>query len=223
MVGGGGGENTVLWQVGWWGGGCRGEGTWNTFLWKVGCRLGGGGGTWNTVLWKVGCSLGWVGGGDTWNTVLWNVGWGCAHKPCVCVFPQTHELYWPSRCLCVCVCVCACVCMVCVCMVCVQVLFPLLENVKKFSSSASTTRDERATGNILIHHTRDTAEKQWAETRVLSLAGVARTFNSKRRVLQHLGQWVGSHPGQWVGSHLGQWVGSHPGQWVGSHLGQWVG
>ena len=97
--------------------------------------------------------------------------------------------------------------MVCVCMVCVQVLFPLLENVKKFSSSASTTRDERATGNILIHHTRDTAEKQWAETRVLSLAGVARTFNSKRRVLQHLGQWVGSHPGQWVGSHLGQWVG----------------
>jgi len=48
-------------------------------------------------------------------------------------------------------------------------------------------------GNILIHHTRDTAEKQWAETRVLSLAGVARTFNSKRRVLQHLGQWVGSH------------------------------
>ena len=70
----------------------------------------------------------------------------------------------------------------------VQVLFPLLENVKKFSSSASTTRDEQATGNILIHHSRDTAEKQWAETRVLSLAGVARTFNAKRRVLQHLGE-----------------------------------
>ncbi|PVD25080.1 hypothetical protein C0Q70_15578 [Pomacea canaliculata] len=70
-----------------------------------------------------------------------------------------------------------------------QVLFPLLENVKKLSSSASTTRDELATGNILIHHSRDTAEKQWAETRVLSLAGVARTFNAKRRVLQQLGDF----------------------------------
>lgn len=70
-----------------------------------------------------------------------------------------------------------------------KVLFPLLENVQKFSSSASTTRDELATGNILIHHSRDTAEKQWAETRVLSLAGVARTFNAMRRMLQHLGDF----------------------------------
>ena len=43
-------------------------------------------------------------------------------------------------------------------------------------------------GNILIHHSRDTAEKQWAETRVLTLAGVARVFNTKRRILQHLGE-----------------------------------
>ncbi|GFR78543.1 MON2-like protein [Elysia marginata] len=68
-----------------------------------------------------------------------------------------------------------------------QVLFPLLENVQKHSSSASTTRDKESTGNILIHHSRDTAEKQWAETRVLSLAGVARTFNAKRKMLQGLG------------------------------------
>ncbi|XP_076468992.1 protein MON2 homolog [Babylonia areolata] len=70
-----------------------------------------------------------------------------------------------------------------------KVLFPLLERVKKLSSSASTSRDEVTTGNILIHHSRDTAEKQWAETRVLSLAGVARTFNAKRRVLQQLGDF----------------------------------
>ncbi|KAH9494503.1 Endocytosis and vacuole integrity protein [Bulinus truncatus] len=70
-----------------------------------------------------------------------------------------------------------------------QVLFPLLENVQKFSSSASTIRDKESTGNILIHHSRDTAEKQWAETRVLSLAGVARTFNSKRKMLQGLGDF----------------------------------
>ncbi|XP_059169708.1 protein MON2 homolog [Physella acuta] len=70
-----------------------------------------------------------------------------------------------------------------------QVLFPLLENVQKFSSSASTIRDKESTGNILIHHSRDTAEKQWAETRVLSLAGVARTFNAKRKMLQGLGDF----------------------------------
>ncbi|CAG5125832.1 unnamed protein product, partial [Candidula unifasciata] len=70
-----------------------------------------------------------------------------------------------------------------------QVLFPLLENVQKYSSSASTTRDKESTGNILIHHSRDTAEKQWAETRVLSLAGVARTFNAKRKMLQGLGDF----------------------------------
>ncbi|KAK3745647.1 hypothetical protein RRG08_015435 [Elysia crispata] len=70
-----------------------------------------------------------------------------------------------------------------------QVLFPLLENVQKHSSSASTTRDKESTGNILIHHSRDTAEKQWAETRVLSLAGVARTFNAKRKMLQGLGDF----------------------------------
>ncbi|ESO95637.1 hypothetical protein LOTGIDRAFT_188347 [Lottia gigantea] len=70
-----------------------------------------------------------------------------------------------------------------------QVLFPLLENVQSLSSSASSTKDEQTTGNILIHHSRDTAEKQWAETRVLSLAGVARTFNSKRKILQQIGDF----------------------------------
>lgn len=35
-----------------------------------------------------------------------------------------------------------------------------------------------------MHHSRDTAEKQWAETRVLTLAGVARTFTAQRKILQ---------------------------------------
>ncbi|XP_063438367.1 protein MON2 homolog isoform X1 [Mytilus trossulus] len=70
-----------------------------------------------------------------------------------------------------------------------QVLFPLLADVQKLSSQASNVRDDAATGNILIHHSRDTAEKQWAETRVLTLAGVARTFNSKRRFLQPIGDF----------------------------------
>ncbi|XP_036362919.1 protein MON2 homolog isoform X2 [Octopus sinensis] len=70
-----------------------------------------------------------------------------------------------------------------------QVLFPLLGDVQKLSSRASTCKEESSTGNILIHHSRDTAEKQWAETRVLTLAGVARTFNSKRSILQTIGDF----------------------------------
>lgn len=45
------------------------------------------------------------------------------------------------------------------------------------------------TGNILIHHTRDTAEKQWAETRVLTLAGVARVFSSRKETLKQLKEY----------------------------------
>ena len=41
-------------------------------------------------------------------------------------------------------------------------------------------------GKILIHHSRDTAEKQWAETRVLTLSGVARVFNNRRQILAGL-------------------------------------
>ena len=83
-----------------------------------------------------------------------------------------------------------------------KVLFPLLDKVKKFSSQASDRRDEgvvsgrsgpsggatgtAAGGNILMHHSRDTAEKQWAETRFLTLAGVARVFSAKRQTLQQL-------------------------------------
>lgn len=44
-------------------------------------------------------------------------------------------------------------------------------------------------GNILIHHTRNTAQKQWAETQVLTLSGVARVFNTKRQLLQALGDF----------------------------------
>jgi C-terminal region of Mon2 protein len=77
-------------------------------------------------------------------------------------------------------------------------LFPLLDKVKKYSSQASDRRDDgrsgssgsggTASGNILMHHSRDTAEKQWAETRFLTLAGVARVFSSKRQTLQQLGK-----------------------------------
>lgn len=54
-----------------------------------------------------------------------------------------------------------------------QVLFPLLEKVRTLSNSASSEKVDTS-GNILIHHSRNTAQKQWAETQVLTLSGVAR-------------------------------------------------
>lgn len=69
-----------------------------------------------------------------------------------------------------------------------QVLFPLLDKVRTLSSSASTEKVDTG-GKILIHHSRNTAQKQWAETQVLTLSGVARVFNTKRQLLQSLGDF----------------------------------
>ncbi|XP_072341125.1 protein MON2 homolog isoform X2 [Scyliorhinus torazame] len=70
-----------------------------------------------------------------------------------------------------------------------KVLFPLLGRVRKSSTTADKEKIESGGGNILIHHSRDTAEKQWAETWVLTLAGVARIFNTRRYLLQSLGDF----------------------------------
>ncbi|CAH0562136.1 unnamed protein product [Brassicogethes aeneus] len=69
-----------------------------------------------------------------------------------------------------------------------QVLFPLLDKVRNLSSSASTDKVD-SDGVIMIHHTRNTAQKQWAETQVLTLSGVAKVFNTKRQLLQALGDF----------------------------------
>lgn len=69
-----------------------------------------------------------------------------------------------------------------------QVLFPLLDKVRSFTNSASSEKVDTG-GNILIHHSRNTAQKQWAETQVLTLSGVARVFNTKRQLLQALGDF----------------------------------
>ncbi|GFU64870.1 protein MON2 homolog [Trichonephila clavipes] len=70
-----------------------------------------------------------------------------------------------------------------------QVLFPLLDRVRSLSGTASTDKITDMGGNILIHHSRNTAQKQWAETQVLTLSGVARIFHTKRDVLQTLGDF----------------------------------
>uniref|UniRef100_UPI00358F2E5D protein MON2 homolog isoform X2 n=1 Tax=Myxine glutinosa TaxID=7769 RepID=UPI00358F2E5D len=70
-----------------------------------------------------------------------------------------------------------------------QVLFPLLDEVRKAATTADKEKIDSGSRNILIHHSRDTAEKQWAETWVLSLAGIARIFNSRRSLLMSLGDY----------------------------------
>ncbi|KAK4313902.1 hypothetical protein Pmani_014784 [Petrolisthes manimaculis] len=69
-----------------------------------------------------------------------------------------------------------------------QVLFPLLDKVRQLSDSASTDKVDQG-GNILIHHSRNTQQKQWAETQVLTLSGVARVFSTKQKILQSLGDF----------------------------------
>lgn len=71
-----------------------------------------------------------------------------------------------------------------------KVLFTLLEHVNERAEKASDEKSSKQlpnSGNILMHHSRNTAHKQWAETRVLSLSGVARVFNTQRHLLQKLG------------------------------------
>ncbi|KAG1680890.1 Protein MON2 [Nymphon striatum] len=67
-----------------------------------------------------------------------------------------------------------------------KVFFPLLDKVRSLSGSASSEKVSDMGGNILIHHSRNTAQKQWAETQVLTLSGVARVFSTKRNALQSL-------------------------------------
>ncbi|VEL07687.1 unnamed protein product, partial [Protopolystoma xenopodis] len=56
---------------------------------------------------------------------------------------------------------------------CTKVLFPLLARVSLAFASAPADRDpSKSHSSLLMHHSRDTAAKQWAETMVLILTGV---------------------------------------------------
>lgn len=68
-----------------------------------------------------------------------------------------------------------------------EVLFVLMDNVQTAANNASC---ERSKANILMHHSRDTDQKQWQETLVITLAGLSRIFNLKRSVLATLPNFV---------------------------------
>ena len=54
-------------------------------------------------------------------------------------------------------------------------LFPLLESIQSCSLAAPTVASPDA-ASIMVHHSRNTAAKQWDETRALALSGVARVL-----------------------------------------------
>lgn len=47
-----------------------------------------------------------------------------------------------------------------------SVLFPLLEQVEKSWKSASCEKVDGGVNTLLIHHSRNTEQKQWSETQV---------------------------------------------------------
>lgn len=64
-----------------------------------------------------------------------------------------------------------------------DVLFTLMNKVQDACNSASKEKSE---ATILMHHSRDTAQKQWQETLVLTLAGLSRVFKLKQSFLANL-------------------------------------
>ena len=68
-----------------------------------------------------------------------------------------------------------------------DVLFPLLENVENEIKMADKSKSSDSK-NFLVHHSRDTKEKQWAETKRLTLNGLAKLFkgNFWRFFARHL-------------------------------------
>ena len=62
-----------------------------------------------------------------------------------------------------------------------DVLFPLLENVENEIKMADKSKSSDSK-NFLVHHSRDTKEKQWAETKRLTLNGLAKLFKGNSRI-----------------------------------------
>ncbi|KJH42631.1 hypothetical protein DICVIV_11380 [Dictyocaulus viviparus] len=61
-----------------------------------------------------------------------------------------------------------------------QIIMPLLDRVRVQTRSAST---ERASGALLMHHSRDTQQKQWTETSIHTLSAASKIFIAQRKAL----------------------------------------
>lgn len=78
-----------------------------------------------------------------------------------------------------------------------EVLFPLLDAIKSASKAAAMSEDgksatspssgnEREASGFMLHHSRDTADKQWDETKVLVLTGISKSYRDFLLKLCHL-------------------------------------
>jgi hypothetical protein len=67
-----------------------------------------------------------------------------------------------------------------------KIVFPLLDNVKVGSAKSNDQGAKKDYIPIVVHHSRNTAEKQWDETRVLSFSGAAKVFHEYFGVLMTL-------------------------------------
>ncbi len=59
-----------------------------------------------------------------------------------------------------------------------------------FQSDNASPEKVTQSSEIMIHHSRNTAQKQWAETKVLTISGVVRVFNSKRKLLKSMDDYA---------------------------------
>ena len=57
----------------------------------------------------------------------------------------------------------------------------MLENVENEIKMADKSKSSDSK-NFLVHHSRDTKEKQWAETKRLTLNGLAKLFKGNSRI-----------------------------------------
>ncbi|CAH8479787.1 unnamed protein product [Schistosoma turkestanicum] len=71
-----------------------------------------------------------------------------------------------------------------------KILFPLLSNVHSLYQNAPVEKISDKPNSLLIHHSRDTVSKQWAETVVLTLSGVSHCFISKQSQLLTLNDFT---------------------------------
>eukprot|EP01134_Creolimax_fragrantissima_P007818 CFRG7818T1 len=76
------------------------------------------------------------------------------------------------------------------------VMFPLLANVKsalqdvKDKENNISTQDPEVDGQIIVHHSRNTAVKQWDETTVISLDGVTSVIIVHHSLIRQLKEYV---------------------------------
>lgn len=61
-----------------------------------------------------------------------------------------------------------------------QIMIPLLDKVRSQTRCAST---EKSNGELIMHHSRDTEQKQWTETCIHTISAISKIFNSQRKSL----------------------------------------